>query len=279
MSFSPSFFSLRPGEKLNRGFVRLLEVFARKVRRRPGDSEQELPEAIHQLRVLIKRFRALLWFVRPALPSTMKRRTRRKLRKASHLLAAQRDAMIIGKTLEKVSRKSPNLLMCPAAIPENPEGKDRKKLRRLRQEAMKVFLQVIQEIRSAARNNFSWPSPSDRLYKAFQAVKKTGKKALREKKDAAFHDWRKKTKRLLHLLELTQAAPTKRMEQTIRRTDRLQEKLGDYHDYAMTGMFLRNNPSAQLPRFFIRRSLHLLEKKKRHLQKKTRRLARSVKLH
>jgi len=273
----PFSFVLQPGESPEQAFARLLRVFAWEAHRLRNDSGKDLPEAIHQLRLLIKRFRALLWFVRPSIPKLVEARAKDTLRKASLLLAAQRDAMVMRKTLEEVMRKSPDRVLQQEAFSGDPAFRDRKKLSRLQRAAAKKFLRALQQVRqSGVRTDAPWPSPSERLEQAFRAAKKAGEKALRKKKDNAFHDWRKKTKRLFYVLELTQPAPKGRLARMMEQTDKLQKKLGDYHDCVVTGTYLRKRKKT-FPRSFTRESLHLLEKRKHHLRKKVRKLARSVK--
>ncbi len=60
-------YSLGRHEAIGTGLIRLLNSMGQSARDLTGQPPAKLSESIHQLRVLIKRLRALLWFIRPIL--------------------------------------------------------------------------------------------------------------------------------------------------------------------------------------------------------------------
>ena len=132
------------------------------------------------------------------------------------------------------------------------------------------------EIKRSAAKGAEWPSPSERLGKAFRATRQAGKKARRTGKDADFHEWRKKAKRLLYQLELTQAGTGRRRARALKRVGTLQDNLGADHDGVMVeGQLRLKRRMLPLPSS-ARRVLRLLAKRKARLRKKACKIARRV---
>jgi CHAD domain-containing protein len=104
-------------------------------------------------------------------------------------------------------------------------------------------------------------------------MRKSGKKARHTGRDADFHAWRKKAKRLFYHLELTQAKPERRMVRAMKRAGKLQDTLGAYHDCVVIENQLRQmlplSPDA-------RRVAGLLEKRKGRLRKKACAVSRQI---
>jgi CHAD domain-containing protein len=238
-------------------------------------------ELIHEGRLLIKRVRALLWFAHPTLSLAAYARARARLRRAAGLLADQRDLAVMQVTLEQLARKASKArdraalaqilrsLVRNSAAGEAPE----KALRQTLQKAMGILRQSVDEIQRGAAGRAAWPSPSERLAEAFRATRQAGKKARRTGKDADFHEWRKKAKRLLYQLELTQAGPGRRMARAMKRVGKLQDKLGAHHD----GVVVEDRLRRLLPvPSSARRVLRLLEKRKARLHRKACEIARRL---
>ena len=282
MATPPFAYAFQPHEKIRDGFVRVLgEISARG--RGLTHSREPADELIHEGRLLIKRARALLWFARPALGLAAYARARARLRKAAALLADQRDLAVTQATLEQLGKKaaSPNArdraalaqvfrsLVRNSAAGEAPE----KALRHMLQKAVEILLQSVDGIKRSAAGRAAWPSPSGRLAEAFRAMRQAGKKARRTGKDADFHEWRKKAKRLLYQLELTQPGPGREMARTLKRVGQLQDNLGATHD----GVVVEDRLRRTLPLSSSeRRVLRLLEKRKARLRKKACKIARRL---
>jgi len=264
--------------------VRVLGEISARGRGLTRHSREPAGELIHEGRLLIKRVRALLWFARPALDLSVALRTRAWLLKASGLLAGYRDFAVTQTTLEELGQKASKAgdraalaqifrsLTGSLAAGIEPE----KAWQLTLQKAMGILCRSVGEVKRSTAGCVMWPSPSERLGKAFRAMRRTGKKARRTGKDIDFHTWRKKTKRLLYLLELTQAEPGRRMARVIKRVGKLQNKLGTCHDCAVVEEQLRlKRQTVPLPSS-ARRVLSLLEKRKARLRNKARNTASGV---
>ena len=228
--------------------------------------------------------RALLWFASPVFSSSETNRAKSHLRRASHLLAGERELVVMRSILIRLGQKSDNSAYRKAlarianaedsqqASTETPHHSLRQAMALL----MALLLATIGQFERRSKIKSKWPSCSDRLAQAVLAMHKSGKEALSSDDAAQFHDWRKKAKRLLFQLQLTQAVPGKRIARTINRVDKLQEKLGDYHDCVIAQERLRMNPPFEVPPQVVRRTVNLLEMRKHHLRKEVRKIARHI---
>jgi len=282
MSASSVLCVIEAHEKIKDGFVRMLGEIAAcgQVLTRP--SREPMGGLIHEGRLLIKRARALLWFARPAMGSTTHTRALTRLRRGAGLLADQRDLAVMQATLEELASQAPPDSRDRAALEEvfqklvrdsTAGGATKKKLRQMLQKAMRILRQSVNDIQRSAARRATWPSPCERVKKAFHEMCHAGKQARRTGRDADFHEWRKKAKRLLYQLELTQPEPGRRMARVMERVAKLQDTLGADHDGVVVEDCLRSqiplSPSA-------RRVLRLLKKRKARLRKKACKIARRV---
>ena len=278
----PPPFTFQPDDEMGSGFVHVLDqmaIEAGKFLKSPGGA---VSESVHGTRVLVKHLRALLWFASPAFTTSEIELSKSRLRKASRLLAAQRDFVVMQSILERLSRKTSNSAFRKTLVrmalaedaevpaPGIPDGSMRK--------AIAILLATIKSLKKYAKSKSRWPSCADRLTRAFLSAKKAGKRALHCEKSAQFHDWRKKTQRLLYQLQLTQGAPGKLMTHTILQVDKLQGELGHYHDSVVAQDRLQKNGLEKTRAHLLRHCVHLLEKRKHRLRKKVRKIARRLKM-
>jgi CHAD domain-containing protein len=279
MARAPSLYALHPDEKIGPGFIRVLGQIADRagqVVRHPGN----MPDAMHEVRLLIKRSRALLWFAKPALTRGVSWQAKVDLRKASRLLSAPRDLAVRHATLTKLSPKiagSKNRKIVARVSNQLRRQADLKlELPVTEHELLRgaggLLLNALMAIRVQAEKARTWPSTPSRVAKAFHTMRQARKKAARTGSDADFHRWRKKTKRLLFELEWAHPTPNKKMVRTLDAVDRLQEKLGIHHDYVVTAEGLGDRRSTSL----LRGALQVLEKKKARLRKKTQKIAKTL---
>lgn len=266
---SPSPFALHHGESVRRGLARVLGQVALQARHLKTPAPELSAEALHLARLLLKRLRALLWFAGPALPLAERARAKVQLREASHLLAGQRDGLVWQSILEDLSR-NPAL----AGLAEAPRGHSESE--RKGREAVKTLLATARYLQRKLAQASRWPDSAMRLAKATAAMSRAGRKALRKRSLEHWHEWRKKAKRLLYLLELTEMAPGRRMRRTIRRVEKLQAGLGEYHDYTLAQRRLQTDRPGELSPRLVRRSVRLLQTRRVRLRKKVRKLAKKL---
>ena len=272
--------AFHPNEAVEKGFVRILEQLAGCVAVIVPRSPRKLADSVHNARVLIKRLRAYLWFAKPVFSLSERTQAKSSFQVASHLLAAQRDLVVTRSILQMLSRKTRNLPYRKALIrlSRNSNGTANihgKTVQPLRQVAA-ILHKTIKEMEAHVKSHSQWPVTSDRMTQAFHSTKKAGKRALKHDDPAQFHVWRKRAKRLLYLLQLTQTAPCKPPVRLLERVDVLQEKLGDYHDSVVVQDHLQKKASDKATSQLVRHSVNLLEKRKRHLREDVRKIAKQI---
>jgi CHAD domain-containing protein len=274
-------YAFQPRKKIKPEFFRILGEIVAQGRGLARLSRGSVDEAIHDGRLLIKRTRALLWFARPALDLKIYEEVKAQLRAAAELMSSHRDLAVIKKTLQELSTKVDDQTALKQ-ITQHLLGKspgdpaDEKKLRAVLKKAMGILDRSMSEMKRHAASRDDWPSADKRVKRAFRAMHKAEKKAQDTGSDVDFHEWRKKTKRLLYELELTEPEPGKSMKNVIKYVAKLQESLGLTHDCAVAEELLRKlvPAPASAPRV-----LPLLTKRKAKLGKKAVKVALWLKEH
>ncbi len=105
---------------------------------------------------------------------------------------------------------------------------------------------------------------------------KAAKRALRDHDPLLVHEWRKKTKRLLYEIQLTQRRPKQRIAGCLKKVDKLQELLGDFQDSMVTENHLRRHPLPEIDATDHAQTIRLLKKSRKLLLKKARSCWRSI---
>ena len=278
MPLPPLSYALHPDEKISHGFFRVLGELCARAEELPRSSEP-MPDLIHEGRVLIKRMRALLWFAHPALDDAAYAQAKAELRKASNILAGQRDLKVTQTTLEKIAKKASkdedrvalkaSLESLSQASGADETDSQRAKIKR----AVAIVGRLSVLIKRSTAKTAKWPSPSKRLKKAFQHVRDAEKKAENSGEDTAFHTWRKKAKRLFYELQLTETESTKPKRRIIKEADALQDTLGNHQDVVVVAGRL---DGLNIPAPAKGRVAKLLKTRKKKLRKKSRKLARHL---
>jgi CHAD domain-containing protein len=274
----PEAFTLSWHKQSADSFARVLRRIAAHARHLAGDARFSTEDAMHEVRLLIKRVRALLWFARPSLARTIETEARTQLRKAARLLAGHRDSKAAQSTFEKMLKEVDSIRARKAVsissqtLLERNGAADEKNRQSIAQ-AVQVLCAEIDDFAQAVERTAKWPSATKRTEKAFRAMRKTGKKAQRSQTNADFHAWRKKAKRLLFLLELRDGDRSSRETRLLDHVDQLQATLGDDHDCVVTAHQL---PAPAKFRATKRTVAKLLGERQRRLRKKSRKLARRI---
>jgi len=275
---SPEAFTLSWHKKSADSFARILRHIAERARSLSDDKRFSAEQVIHEMRLLIKRVRALLWFARPSVARTIEAEARTQLRKASQLLSGQRDVKAAQTTFEKMLEeidstadraaleKTSQALRKDNGAPEEDKRDNIGK-------AVSMLCGELDDFAQAVERSGKWPSVTKRTEKAFRVMRKSGKKARRTQADADFHAWRKKAKRLLYLLEMRNGDATQREKELLERVYKLQATLGDDHDCVVTAQQL---PTPKKSGSVRRAVTKLLNERQRRLRKKSVKIARRI---
>lgn len=230
-------YKLKSGEKLSNGIRRV----ARKQMGRAGELLRESAGAqggsIHEARQWLKKARATLQLVRPALGDKVCRREDGKLRKIARRLARRRDAEVLVTTLETLR----------SGRRELAEDRAWEKLQQIflkRREASVESLPDLQKFRGELRELRArvndWPlkklHASD-LRRGLGRVYRDGRKAMQRSEKTRttedFHAWRKRVKELWHGLRILEPELPAAMAGFAPGLKELGEHLGNEHDLAV----------------------------------------------
>jgi CHAD domain-containing protein len=241
---------------------------------RPDDDT----ETVHEIRTTIKLLRTLLWFAKPALAPGMRGRARVELQNAAELLAARRDLTAMQLALKSLAEETdaPQRhevihragALLAADAPKIKTGA----LLRQRNEALSRVQKTIRLLIPAAAAGSSWKSPKKRLKKARALTNRAQKIAGDDPTPEHLHEWRKKAKRLLYLLQLFHPRPKGKMKCAIEKVDELQHLLGDHHDTVVLREHLARHHRGHATAAFF----ELMEERLQRLQKKARKVARKL---
>jgi CHAD domain-containing protein len=257
----------------------LQQISARleKLRRaRPGDDT----ETIHEIRTTIKLVRTLLWFAKPVLAPAALTRVRSGLQDAARLLASRRDFTAMQSTLRNLAEETPQEHevirrtgdLLAAHAPKIGPGT----LYRQRNEVIARVQKEIRLLVHAAADGAGWKSPKKRLRKARAAADRAQATAQDEPTPVHLHEWRKKAKRLLYLLQLFHPRPKGKEKRAIEAVDELQHDLGDHHDTVVLREHLARHHRGHAADPESRPLFKLLGARLKRLQEKAGRIAREI---
>ncbi|WP_344257246.1 CYTH and CHAD domain-containing protein [Terrabacter carboxydivorans] len=215
----------------------------------------EQAEAVHRVRIAARRLRSVLTTFRPLLDTSVTDLVREELRWVGECFAAARDAHVLGEHLRAVLASEPaELVVGPVSARLDHEisteyGRGREASRQaLDSDRFVRLLDVVEELiaslplhshaRRPARKTMPGLLARDvkRLVVAVLAIERTTDPVER---DTAFHEARKKAKRLRYAAESATPVLGKRARTLAAATKELQEALGIHQDTVVARQRLR----------------------------------------
>ncbi len=203
--------------------------------------------AIHETRKSMKRLRALLHLVRPAMRKADFRRDEARLKHIARSLAGARDTQAMLETVAKLDAYDERVGRGPVAVKlraqleakHDTTGEDRKGsgvslARRLLKEARAAFDDIVLE-----KDDFKILAST--IERDYRKARRAFHRAYELQEDEAFHDWRKYVQR--HWRQLLLVAPSwpKALRPHIALARDLSEVLGEDHDLFVLANFVRTN--------------------------------------
>ncbi len=231
-------------------------------------------EDVHLFRVTMKRLRALLRLIRPAIARTAFAREDARLKNAAHQLASSRDRAVAVETLDSLGCSAAILRQCGLAGSTQPAA------RRGHRNAMHQAARGIEE----SRRGFlrlrvdadGWEAVGPGLVKTYEQARRRMKAAFGTASDGAFHCWRIRVKQLCYQLEWLQAVWPKRFAAILKRLRKLGDILGSDHDLVVLRERL-GEPSGTAERASAIRELEsCIASRNRHLRKASQSLAAKI---
>src|SRR5262245_535678 len=202
--------------------------------------------AVHDARRSLKRLRAMLRLVRPALGETWFKQSNRQLARLGQRLALSRDLDVMVVTLGKLENGSHRL---PKAIAERmrgavarsrskadgaaPPGADRS-LGRALQRAQTLF--ATERLRGLAFEHVAAG-----LEQSFRKARRTFREAYKAETDEAFHNWRKATQAHWRHMQLLARSWPESIGARAAEAKELSRLLGEDHDLSVLILFAQSS--------------------------------------
>ena len=203
------------------------------------------PTDVHDARKRLKRARALLALLEPALSESDFVACDRAFLAAGKSLATHRDATVLARTCARLRRHAS---FSPAAVASLPDSLRVNRHDRLAptealvtQRRLQQGLQRLASARLVARG---WPA----IGRGLRAVYRRGRRRMPAAKERhptseCLHAWRRHVKRYWHVLELFEVADPDRLRGVVADARRLAEVLGQEHDLSLLAAHLEGHRS------------------------------------
>jgi CHAD domain-containing protein len=194
-------------------------------------------EKIHQARKAIKRLRALLGLIRPAISNSDYRTSQEDLKNVARSVAGLRDAQAMLGTVTKIGLHDPTLgagsvaKALRARLEEQCKSGGHNVSRSVRTAARKTVKKVGEAFEQLTMSGENFQPIARSLENNYRDTLQAFAYALECEEDEAFHEWRKRVQRHWRYLQLLEASWPKGIQPHIVLAHELAETLGEDHDY------------------------------------------------
>lgn len=224
--------SLQADEPLRTGLLRVAETLIQNAIDRLRYPSCDLGGDIHFVRVMIKRLRALVRLIRPAISEMDFGRVNLGLKKAACRLSFARDSDVALQTLAKLGFSKPSERDAVASMLVNLSGNEVH-----RSEVNKAMNQIKLDLEQARGDlgqiqisGSEWMAIGPGLRKVYRQCQKRMRRAFSEGNDESFHKWRIRAKNLFYELQMLRPVWPERLDKMIAGLNQLQEEIGADHD-------------------------------------------------
>lgn len=244
-------FRFKLSEPFEQGFVRIATEQIERALAQLKDNEDRIV-AVHETRKSLKRLRALLRLVRPALCEHVFRNENAQLRDIAGGLSGTRDRHVLLETLTKLEVASGAAIKGHAdairdAVAQVANGSDTPKGETA---AMKHASALLADARKRiarlqlAGDGFDVVGPG--LEMSYRKGRHAFREAYRDPHDEAFHEWRKGTQQHWRHMGLLARAWPECLGARSSEARALSQILGDDHDLALLTAFLDSDAAASI---------------------------------
>lgn len=261
--------------------ARLLQLARQRVealRHRIQSGDCTIDDAIHEIRVATKEFRAYLHLLPSPSLKPFRRRENDRLRRTARRLAVNRDLRVIRETLERLAQKCANvatrhslhrmLLQLGELHLETPPGRVRLST------SVQQLATFVGQARSRFRPSLADDTLVDAVATAYRRTRRCTRKVRGKPDTRTWHDWRKRVKALHYQVAWLSDLWPGRLRRIGRETWALQGRLGRYHDLWLARdkiQRLRIDPINEPCR---ERTLRLIDRRLRRVEDQIRRKSR-----
>jgi CHAD domain-containing protein len=200
--------------------------YARNVARRAADDPEE---AVHEYRKSVRRARAVIALLRPALGRKAAGGISRELRRAFAETGTLRDADVLLGTLRRVDAEDPARAQVEETLGRESE-QDSKKAAHALEDGREILRPLPDALRVVLPESFSMEDLDCGLTRSTRRVQDSLAHAEKTGTDADFHEWRKRVKELRYQVEMLASSGSAAIKKREKRLSELAEDLGDATD-------------------------------------------------
>jgi CHAD domain-containing protein len=197
----------------------------------------DTPTAIHDARRCLKRLRALLRLVRPALDEKTYRREAERMAATGRLLAGARDLHVMRQTVAKLESrfgalpnggaKRLNAALTTAAAFMHTDGAA------AHQDVLQRLKQTRKFFAGKALEDVTFGAVAEGMERCYRKGRKAFRTAYRKPADEAFHAWRKAVQQHWRHMQLVSRAWPEALSARAGEAKELSRLLGEDHDLAV----------------------------------------------
>jgi CHAD domain-containing protein len=215
-------------------------------------SRQDLDAGIHDARRCLKRLRALLRIIRPALSDIDYRKQSRNLAEIGRRLAPERDRIVMLATLSKIERKFGSL---PKGVPERVGAaladQVRSSIRGAKVQNRKELFAGLRHsgefFERLKRKRIAPDHLSEGIERSYRRARQAQRHSFREPSDEAFHSWRKAVQQHWRHMQLMSRAWPEVLRGRASEARELSRLLGEDHDLAVLAAFTEKLAASEVP--------------------------------
>ncbi|KAB2915770.1 MAG: CHAD domain-containing protein [Hyphomicrobiaceae bacterium] len=209
-------------------------------------SQRDIATCIHDARRCLKRLKALMRLVRPALDDDVYRREAARLSGVGRLLSSERDQHVIRQTVTKLenrfgalpngaSQRLKELLQVQAASLLGSE------MAESRRQALSRLKQTRRFFSGAGIAGVRFDHLADGLERSYRKARRAFRTAYDEPADEAFHAWRKSVQLHWRHMQLLSRGWPEMLTARAGEAKELSRLLGDDHDFAVLLTYVTNH--------------------------------------
>jgi CHAD domain-containing protein len=230
-------------ESILLAFARTLRYGRSAARRAAADPE----ESVHEYRKSIRRARAVIALLRPALGTKAASGLSRELKRAFAETGAFRDADVLLATLRLLPGDEPVLPAIEAALGRERE-RDAEGAARALEAGSRILRPLPDALRVTLPESFSMDDLAAGLSRSLRRVQDALARAWESRLDADFHDWRKRVKELRYQIEMLASSGSAALKRREKALAALAEELGETTDLILLEAALAERASrGQIP--------------------------------
>jgi CHAD domain-containing protein len=215
-------------------------------------SRQDPDAGIHDARRCLKRLRALLRIIRPALSDADYRKQSRNLAEIGRRLAPERDRIVMLATLSKIERKFGPL---PQGAPERVGAaladQVRPSIRGAKVQKRKELLAGLRQsgefFKRLKRKRIAPEHLSEGIERSYRRARQAQRHSFRDPSDEAFHSWRKAVQQHWRHMQLMSRAWPEVLGGRASEARELSRLLGEDHDLAVLATFTKKFAAGEVP--------------------------------